>query len=76
MFPSIHQTGTLTQNVMTFHKCTIGGVKYGDVTPDVKDKEQVVATGEENLVQKQVSQENTQSSPVCNYMTLKGVLYA
>ena len=46
---SVPQTGTLTQNVMTFLKCTIGGVKYGDHTQDSKDKEQVVSTGEETL---------------------------
>ena len=47
---------------MTFLKCTIGGVKYGDVTPDIKDKEQVVATGEENTIQKEASQESTSST--------------
>ena len=60
------QTGTLTQNVMTFLKCSIGGVKYGDVTQDNKEKEQIVATGEFNPVQKQTSQESTQASPVRN----------
>ena len=52
------QTGTLTQNVMTFLKCSIGGVKYGDITLDMKEKEQVVSTGEVNQVQRQTSQES------------------
>ena len=59
---SFPQTGTLTQNVMTFLKCSIGGVKYGDVTQDIKEKEQIVATGEFNPVQRQES--GSQSSPV------------
>jgi P-type E1-E2 ATPase len=25
------KTGTLTQNIMSFNKCSIGGVCYGDV---------------------------------------------
>ena len=60
---SMFQTGTLTQNVMTFLKCSIGGVKYGDVTQDVKDKMQTVSTGEVNPVQRSTSQEGT-TSPV------------
>lgn len=54
----IFQTGTLTQNVMTFLKCSIGGVKYGDITQDSKEKEQVVPTGEVNPVLRQESQED------------------
>lgn len=54
---------------MTFLKCSIGGVKYGTVTQEDKEKEQIVATGEFNPVQKQASQDNTQpSSPVWNYI--------
>ena len=55
------QTGTLTQNVMTFLKCSIGGVKYGNVTVDTKEKEQIVSTGEVNQVQRQASQESKRS---------------
>ena len=28
------KTGTLTQNIMTFNKCSIDGVEYGDVVDD------------------------------------------
>jgi hypothetical protein len=49
---------------MTFLKCSIGGVKFGNVTQDSKEKEQIVATGEFNPVQQQASQESTRSSPV------------
>ena len=31
---------------MTFLKCSIQGVKYGEAIPDDKDREVVVATGE------------------------------
>jgi len=48
------KTGTLTQNVMTFLKCSIQGVKYGELSPDDKDKEEVVATGE--VLQRQKSE--------------------
>ena len=41
------QTGTLTQNVMTFLKCSINGTKYGETTSDDMEKEVVVSTGEE-----------------------------
>ena len=51
------QTGTLTQNVMTFLKCSIQGVKYGELSPDDKEKEEVVATGEVLQRQKSVSRE-------------------
>ncbi len=51
---------------MTFLKCSIGGVKFGNVTQEDKEKEQIVATGEFNPVQKQASQESTQPSPVRN----------
>lgn len=30
------KTGTLTQNIMQFLKCSIGGVKYGDVVQTVR----------------------------------------
>ena len=49
LFPPLFtpsQTGTLTQNIMTFLKCSIQGVKYGEAIPDDKDNEVVVATGE------------------------------
>ena len=49
---------------MTFLKCSIGGVRYGDVTQEDKEKEQIVATGEFNPVQRQGSQP---ASPVCYY---------
>ena len=56
---------------MTFLKCTIGGVKYGDVTQEDKVKEQIVATGEVNPVEQLVTQEGTQPSlPVCNFYNL------
>lgn len=45
ILPSAFQTGTLTQNVMTFLKCTIRGVKHGEVQ-DKNEYETVVATGE------------------------------
>ena len=48
---------------MTFLKCSIGGVKYGDVTPDVKEKMQTVSTGETNPVNRSTSQEGN-TSPV------------
>ena len=44
--PTPSQTGTLTQNIMTFLKCSIQGVKYGEAIPEDKDKEIVVSTGE------------------------------
>ena len=44
--PTPSQTGTLTQNIMTFHKCSIQGVKYGEGIPEDKEKEVVVSTGE------------------------------
>ena len=28
------KTGTLTQNIMTFNKCTINGISYGDLMTD------------------------------------------
>ena len=46
------QTGTLTQNVMTFLKCSIKGVKYGEETDDDKEIDQLVATGAEEHVRK------------------------
>ena len=45
IFCVVLQTGTLTQNVMTFLKCTICGVKHGDKMLD-NEFETVVATGE------------------------------
>ena len=42
---SFLQTGTLTQNVMTFLKCSIQGVRYGDISPNPTE-EVNVATGE------------------------------
>ena len=48
---------------MTFLKCSIGGVKYGDVTADVKEKMQTVSTGETNPVNRSTSQEGN-TSPV------------
>lgn len=30
-FPDETQTGTLTQNIMSFNKCSIGGQAYGDI---------------------------------------------
>ena len=47
----------LTQNVMIFMKCSIGGVKYGEVTQD-KEKERIVATASQEV--------SSQSSSVCN----------
>ncbi len=44
--PCPFQTGTLTQNIMTFLKCSIRGVKYGEVTLEDVEREQVVSTGE------------------------------
>ncbi len=52
----IFQTGTLTQNVMTFLKCSIRGVKHGDKTLD-KEFETVVATGE--MIERQHSTAST-----------------
>lgn len=48
------KTGTLTQNVMTFLKCTIQGVKYGDKTSDGSELETIVSTGE--VVKRQESE--------------------
>ena len=32
------KTGTLTQNIMTFNKCSVGGICYGDIiNPETKD---------------------------------------
>jgi phospholipid-translocating ATPase len=39
------KTGTLTQNIMTFLKCTIHGVKHGDTTMEEPPMEQEVTTG-------------------------------
>ena len=39
------QTGTLTQNIMTFLKCSIRGVKHGESAVTEEPMEQEVATG-------------------------------
>ncbi|KAA0196930.1 hypothetical protein HAZT_HAZT007980 [Hyalella azteca] len=36
------KTGTLTQNVMTFNKCSINGVSYGDVDDDLEGYDQPI----------------------------------
>lgn len=51
------QTGTLTQNVMTFLKCSIKGVTHGEKTTDHHEYETVVATGEQ--IKKQLSEDST-----------------
>ncbi len=66
--PCPSQTGTLTQNIMTFLKCSIRGVKYGEVTLEDVEREQVVSTGEFSDV---TDEQLTAAGLVCPFVYVK-----
>ncbi|XP_039231286.1 phospholipid-transporting ATPase ID isoform X4 [Drosophila yakuba] len=56
------KTGTLTQNIMTFNKCSINGRSYGDVI-DLRTGELVEITEQQTIFQN--SNTNNRPSPTC-----------